>query len=127
MTESFFISQMNRLKIRFGAKAFDSEFIRLLGLEVVSISDEFFRRTIDTWIGTRKNNNPPLLTDFKEARLAFDKDKFIYEVEAVNHIWQSGLKEILWINYKVATITEAIEMEKLKIRLEGAHEEKGIK
>lgn len=126
MTEDFFRQQIERLKVRFGAKAFDYEFIRILGLEVATIGDEFFRRTVDTWIGTRKNSSPPLLTDFREARLAFEKNKFKAEVERASNTFNHGLKDVLRKHYKVDTLQEAFELEKLKIRL-GGQDDRGAK
>lgn len=122
MTEDFFRSQIERLRIRFGAKAFDSEFIRILGLEIAMVSDEFFRRTVDTWIGTRKNNNPPLLTDFREARIASEKSKFQVEVKKASEGFSNGLAAVLQKAYNVGSIQEAFELEKLKLKLGGADE-----
>lgn len=118
MTRDFFILQIERLKTRFGAKAFDPEFIRILGLEVASISDEFFRRTIDTWIGTRKNTNPPLLTDFREARIAFEKGVFNQQVAGAAHAFEyKPFKDVMRKHYNVDSLSEAIELERLRLKL----------
>lgn len=118
MTREFFLHQIERLKIRFGAKSFDPEFIRILGLEIASLSDEFFRRTVDTWIGTRKNNNPPLLTDFREARLAHEKTKFTQEVSGAARTFEyKPFKDIMRKHYNVDSLSEAIELERLRLRL----------
>lgn len=117
MTQIFFLDQINRLKIRFGAKAFDPEFIRVIGLEIASVSDEFFRKQVDNWIGTRKNNSPPLLTDFKEARLAYEKDRLSIATDKVVKTFSYGLKDVLKKHYNVDSLSDAMEIEKLKIRL----------
>jgi hypothetical protein len=124
MREDFFHQQIARLKTRFGDKAFDNEFIKVLSLEVAKLPDEFFRRQIDTWIGTRKNNNPPLLTEFKEARLAYERNQLNKEVNQASTGFQSGLKEALRKHYNVDSIQEAFEIERLKIVL-GGIDEKG--
>lgn len=117
MTEDFFRLQVERLKSHFGAKAFSYEFIRILGLEVAPIGDEFFRRTVDTWIGNRRNNNPPLLVDFREARIAFEKSRFQAEVSRASDTFHHGLKEVLRKQYNVDSLAEAIELERLKLKL----------
>lgn len=121
MTRDFFILQIERLKTRFGAKAFDPEFIRILGLEVASVPDEFFRMTVSTWIGTRRHNNPPLLTDFREARLAFEKGTFNKMVtKAAEAFEYKPFKDIMRKHYNVDTREEAFELEVLKNRLRGS-------
>lgn len=117
MTEEFYLNQVDRLKIRFGAKAFDSEVVKVLAIEAASMSDEFFRRTVDTWIGTRKNTNPPLLTDFREAKCAYERGKLTREADGAHRTFSYGLKDALRHHYKVDTVEEAFELEKLKLRL----------
>jgi len=117
LTQSEFVDQINRLRIRFGAKAFDQEFVKILGREVSMLPFEHFRQTVDTWIGTRKNNNPPLLTDFRECKIAHDKRKFDVVVKDAAKTFHYGLKDVLRKHYNVDSLAEAMELERLKLRL----------
>jgi hypothetical protein len=126
MTQTFFVEQMHRLKTRFGEKSFDIELIKLLGREIASVEEDFFRRTVDTWIGMRKNNNPPLLVDFREARLAFEKNNLARETIGASKNFAFSLKEVLQKHYKVETVKEAYELEKLKLVLGGVDEKKQV-
>lgn len=117
MSEEFYLSQIKRLQIHFGAKAFNSESVRVFGKEVVFVSDEFFRNTVDTWIGARKTSNPPLLPDFREAKLTFERNNLKRECRQATVGFNNGLKEVLRRVYKVDTIEEAFEIEQLKLRM----------
>lgn len=119
MTEDFFRSQIDRLRSRFGAKNFDPAFVMVVAGEVSTVSDEFFRRTVDTWIGTRKVTDPPLLTLFRECRIAYEKGNFTKTVEKASNTFHYGLKDILYKHYKVDTLAEALEIERLKIKTGG--------
>jgi hypothetical protein len=79
VTPEQFTAQLGRLVTRFSEKAFDQEFSQLVWREVHDMSEQAFTRTCDVMIGSRKHNDPPRLTDFREARLkeqkyAFDRD-----------------------------------------------------
>lgn len=127
MTEEFFLQQIERLKGRFGAKSFDREFIRVAGTEVVTMPDEAFRRAVDAWIGSRKNNNPPLATDFRDARLNYERGCLDKVVKQASNIFNYGLKDVLRKHYNVDSLDEAIQLEKLKIKLGGADDQGGTK
>jgi hypothetical protein len=118
MTQSFFLAQMSRLRMRFGGKSFDGEIVKLLSREVAKLPESFFLTIIDTWIGTRKTSNPPLLTEFREARLAFEKGNLAKECIEASKGFQNGLKAVLRQNYNVDTLQEAFELEKLKLQLQ---------
>lgn len=75
MNQPFFISQIERLKSRFGFKHFDPEFVRLVANEIHDMSEHGFKRTCDVFIGSRSVNKPPLLSEFREARLNEEKYK----------------------------------------------------
>lgn len=122
MTEDFFRRQIERLKLRFGAKAFDPEFVRLIGVEVASVPDDVFLRTISTFIGNRKNNNPPLLVDFKESRIAWEKGRFTDTVKKASNIFDRPISDVMREHYQVDSIKEALAMEKLKIRIKESNE-----
>lgn len=121
MTKECFENQVVRLIERFGAKSFDGEFNKLVSKEMATTPNDEFIRIVDIMIGTRAANRPPLLTDFREMRLQSEKDRFAKETR-----WAAQELERVKINLsdilqkagygKVASITEAIEIEKLKIR-----------
>lgn len=69
MTREFFRSQMERLQTRFGMNAFDTEFVLLVWDEAREMSEPWLKRTVDTFIGSKPSNRPPLLAEFREARL----------------------------------------------------------
>lgn len=117
MTQEFFQDQVKRLKMRFGEKAFDSEIVQLIGREVISMTREDFMRVVDVMIGQRAANKPPLVSDFREARLAQEKYKFNRVVqEAVSPSnWQNGLQAVLDRDYPgCKTLSEAVELQKLR-------------
>jgi hypothetical protein len=70
MMEADFKAQMHRLRVRFGDKNFDAEFIQLIWREVHDMTENGFIRTVDVFIGNRPTSKPPLLAEFREARLA---------------------------------------------------------
>lgn len=117
MTEDFYLSQIKRLQIHFGPKAFNSENVRIYGREIAIVSDEFFRNLVDTWIGSRKNGQPPLLPDFREAKLTFERNNLKRECREASGGFNNGLKEVLRKVYKVDSLKEAFELERLKARL----------
>lgn len=117
MKQTFFLEQMNRLKSRFGPKNFDIEFIKVVGIEIASVSEEFFMQTVNTWIGERKTSQPPLRSDFRDCRLAYEKTKLNTVVEKAAQTFHYGLKDVLKKHYKVDTLSEAMELERMKIKL----------
>lgn len=65
--EDIFGEQIKRLRARFGDKAFDQEFCRILALEVRDITPMALV-LVTTWlIGSRPPSRPPLLADFQDA------------------------------------------------------------
>jgi hypothetical protein len=120
MKQEFFKSQIARLQIRFGEKNLDPEFIQLIWREVHDMSDAGFTRFCDVLIGSRTSNKPPLLSDFREARLAEQKLKFQNEAVGAARAFENGpkknLSEVLSGHFgKVGSIAEAIEVAKLKL------------
>ncbi len=129
MTQIFFLSQIDRLKRRFGEKHFDIEFIKLVGQEVNSMSDMGLQRFVDVMIGSRTHNKPPLLSEFREARLNEEKQRLSRDgqkwVEEISRpARQKGLKKILKELYGVSSVKEAIEYERLQKGLREANETK---
>lgn len=121
MTQLFYVEQIDRLRRRFGAKAFDVEIVKILGREVSSLPEDFFKRSIDTWIASRKTSNPPMLAEFRECRLAFEKGIFKEEVRQATKSYEQGRAAALQKEFNVGTVEEAYELAKLKIRLGGAN------
>lgn len=76
MTDLFFKHQVQRLRTRFGDRNFDNEFVQLVWREVYDMSEQAFIKTVDVFIGSRPTTKPPLLTDFRDARLAEQKRRF---------------------------------------------------
>lgn len=85
MTKESFLTQWQRLVNRFGAKAMDSELMRLCAVEVDTMSEANFKRTVETWIGSRPHTKPPLLSEFREARIAEEKLAFQNDVRGASN------------------------------------------
>ncbi len=121
--------QLERLKRRFGAKNFDPEFIKLIANEVRSMADYDFVKFCDVMIGTRPPNKPPLIADFREARIRSEKIKFDFMTSSLAKTLaepakQEGLKKILREQYgNVSSVNEAIEYKRLKNQLAKANGE----
>ncbi len=115
--------QLERLKRRFGEKNFDPEFIKLVANEVRYMNDYDFVRFCDVLIGTRSPNKPPLISDFREARLAADKAKFNFMVadgaKILDHPAKGdGLKKVLKEQYgNCENVTDAIEWKRMQNHL----------
>ncbi len=119
--------QIERLKRRFGEKNFDAEFIKLIANEVRYMADYDFIKFCDVLIGSRTPNKPPLLSDFREARLAYEKyhlDRITSDsAKILEHPAKGdGLKKILKEQYgNVSNITEAIEYKRLQDQIAKAN------
>lgn len=118
MTPMTFDAQMNRLQVRFGNRAIDEEFSRLVWRECASMLDEAFIRFVDVMIGSRTHTKAPLLAEFREARLAEEKHRFNRDVQgaaqAFEHGWSDKptsqiLHELGYTGCK--TLVEAMELE----------------
>lgn len=125
MTEAFFKNQVMRLRRRFGDRNFDDEFVLLVWREVCTMSDESMMRLVDIMVGSRASNKAPLLTDFREARLKEEQNRFKTEAGAASRSldWpiKEGLKKILHKDFGGAkTVNEAIQIQILKNQLKKA-------
>lgn len=126
MTEIFFVSQIERLKRRFGEKHFDIEFIKLVSHEARAMSDTGFQRAVDIWIGSRTHLKPPLLSEFREAKLNEERIRLENTIRGANTVLshpakQEGLKRILKEQYAgVSSVTEAVDLIKLRKNLSEA-------
>lgn len=65
MTSTEFSFQINRLKSRFGPKAFDDEFTKLIWSEVHNLHSSTLTNAVNSMLGRRRPSDPPLLDDFK--------------------------------------------------------------
>lgn len=123
MTEEFFQTQIQRLKTRFGEKAFDKEFVTLIARECFSMSDADFLDLVNTMIATRKHNSSPILTDFREMRIQSEKNKFGHvvssAVKAMSAHAQGSVHEALiragFHGCKTIEEALAVQMEKNRI------------
>ncbi len=112
--------QLERLKRRFGDKNFDAEFIKLVANEVRIMTDYDFIKFCDVMIGTRSPNKPPLISDFREARIAAEKASFTRMVsdgaKILDHPAKGdGLKKVLKEQFgNVSSVTDAIEWKRLQ-------------
>lgn len=78
MTAEFFKEQIQRLKSRFGEKAFDREFCDLIAAKVKFMSDESFVSLVNFIIGSRKPNDPPLIEDFAKPAGDARRERKLY-------------------------------------------------
>jgi len=69
MDQDIFKSEIKRLRVRFGDRAFDAEMTKLVWDEVSTMSADGFHKYVSTLIGHRGPFDPPLLAEFREARL----------------------------------------------------------
>jgi hypothetical protein len=117
MTRENFDEQLSRLRFRFGDRNFDPEFIKLLAKEVQSMPDHDLTRMVSDFIGSRPATRPPLLVDFREARIQIEKYKFTREVQGAADAvfdWakQKGLKAFLDENYPgCKSLWEAVQVQ----------------
>lgn len=119
MIRSEFDDQIKRLRVKFGDKAFDPETVALIATECITLKSEEFAKIASFFLGTRKHINPPMLPDFKEAKLRAEKLAFNREVDSAADTmssppWQGGLKAFLAKEYPgCKTLWEAVEVRKL--------------
>lgn len=122
MTLIEFRDQIERFKKRFGEKAFDEEFIKLVWREVKDMPAHAFERTADVMIGARKHTDPPRVTDFREARLNAQKNAFDREVAGAANILRhptlsKPLAEVLKRDFgAVDSVKDALEIARLRIK-----------
>lgn len=127
MNQEFFKVQWDRLVSRFGDRAMDQELMRLVAIEVGTMSQEAFRHSVDTWIGHRPHTKPPLLAEFREARLAEEKARLSRvargAVDAMNHpAARDGLKKVLALKYPGCnSLMDAVKVQILRNQIERAN------
>lgn len=126
MTEDCFMHQLTRLKTRFGPKAFDNEFSRLLAAEMSQLHDEDFIDIVNRMLSMRPHTKPPVMVDFREARLAKEKLRFTRVVDgaaqAMNISGDKGpVFQARWPGAKTAM--EAVEIEIMNRRIRKANDD----
>lgn len=122
MTNEAFQHQINRLINRFGDKAFGEEFLALVYRECAVMTDYAFTRAVDVWIGHRPHTKPPLLAEFREARLAFEKEQLATTCARASLTMvkanQPALKDVLKKEFgAVDSVSDALKIAKLRRRV----------
>jgi len=127
MTSDAWMTQKARLISHFG-KQISSEFCLLVASEINNLPNTTVVEMINAMIGNRKPSNPPLLQDFRDGRLNYERRKFDANVNgaarAMNTPWQTGLKAYLAHTYgtECKTLKQAVEMQIELNRLKRAKE-----
>lgn len=121
MSPEQFKTQVERLRGRFGDKAFDNEFVKLVWRVVEGMHFVDFMKCVETFIGSRSHNKPPLLSEFRESRLAIEKHRFNREVDGAGKVLYhpsvaKPIAEVLQKDFgKVDSALDAWEIARLKI------------
>lgn len=109
--------QIDRLIVKW-PRAFDEETVKLIKREVLEMSDADFTYMVDHFLGTRPHTRPPLMPDFREARLAIEKTRFTKTVkQAARAVEQEGERRAvkdLMAEHKVSNLTELFELARLQ-------------
>lgn len=121
--------QIERLKTRFGDRAFDEESIQLVRREVINMADQEFIFLVDGLIATRPYTKAPLISDFRDARLKIEKRileaNLAGAAKAMNIPWSGGLKAYLAKEFPgCKTLNEAVAVRKLQIQVTRAENPK---
>ena len=125
MTHEVWLTQKARLIDRFGKNNFSPEFSLLVSIECRQLPDSALREIVDALIGNRKPSNPPLIQDFRDARLAFERREFDRDANGARNAldWpaKDGLQKYLTKAFPgCKTINEAIEVRRLQVQIEKA-------
>lgn len=118
-----FAHQFARLRIRFGEKALDDEFMSLALREIEELSPEAFTRACDVWIGSRKHTDPPRMAEFREAAAAFNKRNLENTMRGALHAFETrAMPEILARHGYPGckTLYEAVQVERHRMRIRQA-------
>lgn len=127
MTPAFFQTQITRLRIRFSDRNFDQEFVQLVWRECHDMSEPGFQRLCDVFIGSRTANKPPLLSEFREARINEQKLRFDNETKAAARTLsrtapaetRAHLRKVLSADFGACeSAADALEIARLRRRLQ---------
>lgn len=102
MTDEQFKLQVDRLKVAFGEKAFDTQRLFLIRQSLRSMSYDEFQRIVNRFMSTKKPNDPPLPKDFMESAMRRQEIK-----------WQEREEE-----YQVRCL-KCLDVGVLKIEIDG--------
>lgn len=122
MMQETWTEQKLRLIDRFGERNFSKEFSLLVALECKNLPDNAFVDLVNAMIGSRRPNNPPLISDFRNARLSYERRIFERDtsgaLRALDIPWQNGLQAYLAKEFPgCKTLNEAVEVRKLQIQI----------
>lgn len=124
MNQECWLHQKTRLIDRFGPKNFSTEFALLCSIECKPLPNEAFVDIVNFLIGSRPANRPPLLADFRDARLAFEKRQFEKDAYGAARAMREparfeGLRKYLAREFPgCKSLNEAVEVRKLQIQIE---------
>lgn len=128
MTNTCWDHQKSRLIDRFGKNNFSSEFSLLVAIECRSIPDHVFVDMVGAMIGARKPSDPPLIRDFRDARLAYERREYernLYGAARAMHspVLSRGLQDYLGNHFPgCKTIMEAVEVRRHQIEIQRAED-----
>lgn len=134
MTQEFFKNQISRLKERFSDRAFDNQFVMLIWADCHDMAESAFKRSCDVFIGSRSPNKPPLLSEFREARLAEEKTKFENDLKGASNFlkrkapdeMRKHLRAILSKEFGgVESVKDALDVARHRLRVKAADEPEG--
>ena len=134
MSPEFFNTQWQRLVNHFGDRAMNPEFRLLAAREVRDMPESEFQRTVDVWIGSRPHTKPPLIPDFRDARLAVQKRRFEEDVRGASNFlkkrapeeMRKHLRAILSKEFgAVESVSEALEVARLRYKVAQADNDDG--
>lgn len=121
MTPDQFKKQIERLRSRFGERAFDNEFAALVWKVVDGMQHTDFVKCVETFIGSRSHNKPPLLSEFREQRFNIERHRMEGEkrgpAKILNHPSLRPLGDILSKEYGggVDSVADAFKIAKLRM------------
>ncbi len=122
MTHETWTRQKARLIDRFGKNNFSPEFSLLVSMECRPMPDQPFEEMVNAMIGGRRPNNPPLIQDFRDARLAWERRVFERDLSgaerAMNMPAKDGLKLYLVKEFPgCKTLNQAVEVRRHQIQI----------
>jgi hypothetical protein len=128
VTELTWHAQKARLIDRFGKNAFTPEFSLLVALDWRTLPDQEAVTIVNVMIGNRKHTQAPLLQDFRDARLAYERRRFEADVRGASRAMNEparfqGLKAYLAREFPgCKSLAEAVEVRKLQIQIQRAED-----
>ena len=128
MTKECWEHQKNRLVDRFGARNISPEFTLLAAIECQPLPDMPLVDMINAMIGGRKPNDPPLLSDFRFARQAYERRQFERDLSGASAVMRDparfkGLQAFLAKEFPgCKTVNEAVEVRNLQIQIRRAND-----